>query len=267
MLSLVSVITMVLGKLLLGRETSCQKQISVIPIVIGVMMACFGDMSHTALGLFYTCLSVLLSSLKVLASGEMLTGKNELHPVDLLGHMAPLALVQCLIMSVINGEHTSIYERWSTDFNPMVDPYPLGVVFLSGVMSFFLNIASLQANKATSPLTLCIAAHVKQVLLIIISCVVFHVVVTPLNAAGIVVVLIGSAAYSYISILEKQRKNAEAGSATAKPQEEFEPLKKPPSPFDSDNANANDDTEFSDVGIDDDEDQDLEIQVRKIGVV
>jgi hypothetical protein len=101
----------------------------------------------------------IAAALKGVLGGELLSGDLKLHEMDLLSKMCPLALLQIGLASILTGEVSAIIGRWD-DIMSSSAPQ---VVMLSGVLSFTLNVSSLVANKVTSPLTLAIAANIKQV--------------------------------------------------------------------------------------------------------
>jgi drug/metabolite transporter (DMT)-like permease len=106
-----------------------------------------------------------------------------------------------LFFAFVTGELSAIWARWHELANSFAWP----VVIFSGFLAFSLNICSLLANKATSPLTLTVVANVKQVLMIVLSTILYSTPVSHLNAIGILVVIIGSARYSYEGLRDEQR--------------------------------------------------------------
>lgn len=116
-----------------------------------------------------------------------------------------LAYFQCLLAALFTGEIADVSRQWIDEFYPQQNYKPLLMVALSGVVAFFFNLASFQANKHTSPLTMCIAGNFLQVSIMILSTICFDVEVTSLNALGIAVTLAGSAWYSYTALMEKEQ--------------------------------------------------------------
>jgi Triose-phosphate Transporter family len=102
--ALVPVIVMAISMFYYGKSFSLQRKLSVLPIVFGVALAFYGDMSFTPIGAFYTLFCVVLAALKAVAGGELLTGDLKLHEIDLLSKMCPLALLQIGLVSVLTGK-------------------------------------------------------------------------------------------------------------------------------------------------------------------
>lgn len=197
--SLVPAIVMAISIFYYNRTVSTMKKYTVLPIVFGVALTFYGDLSYTAIGAFYTLFCVLLAALKSVTAQELLTGDLKLHEIDLLSKMAPLALLQIGFLALISGEVAEIYDRWG-ELSVTAAPQ---VVLLSGLLSFTLNVSSFIANKTTSALTLSIAANVKQVLIVAFATAYFGDDIAMLNGAGIVTVILGSSAYGYVSAYGK----------------------------------------------------------------
>ncbi|RYH05433.1 hypothetical protein EON65_44700 [archaeon] len=197
--ALVPVIVLVVTMVYFKRAYSQERKWAVVPIVVGVATAFYGDMRYTTIGIVYTGFCVVLAALKAVIGGELLTGDLKLSEMDLLYKMCPLALLQLGTISILNGEVAAIMSNWDT---LSVSSAPQ-VVLLTGVLSFSLNVSSFIANKVTSPLTLCIAANIKQVLLVAFGTIYFGDHVSLINGLGIMIVIIGSYRYGVVTISEK----------------------------------------------------------------
>jgi uncharacterized membrane protein len=186
--SLVPVVAMFLSILYYKKKYSSERKLAVIPIVIGVAFTFYGDISFTTIGVFYTGLCVLLAALKVVVGGEILTGDLKMHEMDLLSKMCPLALLEISFLAYSAGELSAIYANW----HEIVQSSAPQVLLFSGLLSFSLNVCSFIANKVTSPLTLCISANVKQVLVVAMSSLYFGDSIGLVNMLGIGMVVFGS---------------------------------------------------------------------------
>ncbi|KAL1919439.1 uncharacterized protein VTP21DRAFT_2132 [Calcarisporiella thermophila] len=197
--------TMLLSIAFLQKSYSPEIYISLVPVVLGVVFATFGDYNYTPVGCFLTVLGTLLAALKTVATNRVQVGRFKLHPLDLLLRMSPLAFLQTMIYAQISGELADLRL-----FLRAIEPeavYPLASALLAnGVIAFFLSVVSFTANKKTSALTMTVAANVKQVLTIMLAVLIFHLNISLTNAVGILLTLVGGAWYTSIELKEKSRK-------------------------------------------------------------
>ncbi|KAF9285468.1 UAA transporter [Mortierella alpina] len=210
------VFTIAISVAFLSKRYSGMTYLSLLPLLLGVYMATVGDYSYTAMGFFLTVLGAVLAATKTVVTNRIQVGRLQLHPLDLLLRMSPLAFVQTVIFSWMKGELDEVVVFCKTDMS-----YKLIMALLvNGIIAFFLNYVSFTANKKTSALTMTVAANVKQVLSIIVAVTVFNTTIGFLNGLGIVMTLLGGACYSYVDWREKNMR--------ARPMTPAFPLPSPP---------------------------------------
>lgn len=129
-----------------------------------------------------------------------------LHPLDLLTRTSPLALVQCALYAHLSGELDTLrhwkIERYTTAHAGVL-PSHVGLLFANGLIAFALNVVSFEANRRAGALSMGVAANVKQVLTVLCAVSMFQLTISPTNALGIVLTLLGGAWYAAVEYREK----------------------------------------------------------------
>jgi drug/metabolite transporter (DMT)-like permease len=189
-------VTMVLSYFILSKRSSTFLVLSMVPICLGVMLTVSGDLDLTFIGLVYTAIGTFLSALKVVVCNKFLKGTYEMHPLDLLARVAPLAFVQTAVM-VYFLEWQELSSEWHKYAD---DSVVLFSVFGSGFMAWLLNVTNFYTNQKTSPVTLTVGGNVKQILTILLSIVIFDTQISFTGALGIAVTVVGAMAYSFVNL-------------------------------------------------------------------
>ncbi|KAL8639473.1 MAG: hypothetical protein Q9228_003504, partial [Teloschistes exilis] len=160
--------------------------ISLIPVIVGVMLASYGDLTATTVGFIITLFGTCLAAVKTVATNRLQTAGLHLSALELLYRMSPIACLQSLFVAYLTGEFARFEPR-------AFGTAGLLLLLGNGAIAFGLNVASFEANKRAGALTMTIAANIKQVLTIILSVVLWDLPVSAMNAAGIALTLLGGA--------------------------------------------------------------------------
>jgi drug/metabolite transporter (DMT)-like permease len=181
-----------------------------------VALATAGDYYFTTLGFLLTLLGTLLAAIKTILTNRIQRNfSTPLHPLDLLLRMSPLACIQSIIYASLVGEPAKFITLIDTmSFSDRLTLLiKLGV---NGALAFGLNYISFAANKKTSPLTMTVAANLKQCLSIILGVWVFRLQVGWMNALGIIIALGGGAWYAKVEFGLQNKQTLDALKANGK---------------------------------------------------
>jgi hypothetical protein len=211
------IFTLALSTMMFGTRFSLRRLASLIPVMVGLGFATYGDYYATVWGLLLTLLGTFLAALKTIftnvlqsnsahipskSSSPLLPPALSLHPLDLLTRMCPLAFIQCVFYALLNGELDQVRE-WSSH---EMTWFKAAGLLVNGCIAFGLNVVSFTANKKAGALSMTVAANIKQVLTILSAVLLFDLDITLMNGAGIIFTLAGGAWYGYVDYEEKRRR-------------------------------------------------------------
>jgi solute carrier family 35 protein E1 len=203
--SSVPAFSVLLSTLLLGENFSTRIYISIFLVVAGVALSTFTELEFNTIGFVCAILASVANALQALLTGILLSGENRLDSINLLYNMAPLSAFMLLPFSLVIETFGITGEpSWIFDWKHQGTWYGIGMLLASGTIAFCLNYSSLLVVRYTSPLASNVAGNFKVVLSIFFSVLLFGTVLTPLNAFGCVVALVGVGAYNYFKFQEAQ---------------------------------------------------------------
>ncbi len=176
------VFTVAIYRIFFSNVYGLSTYLSLIPVILGVGLATYGDYYATVLGFYMTLLGAILAAIKTVVTNRMQTAGLHLTALEILYRLSPLAVAQSLLVGYMNGEVSAFWEfaYQPGNFNGKATM----ILLINAAMAFGLNLTSFTANKKAGALTMTVAANVKQILTILLSIAFWHLKVGWVNALG-----------------------------------------------------------------------------------
>ncbi|KAF4511135.1 hypothetical protein G6O67_002958 [Ophiocordyceps sinensis] len=163
--------------------------LNILVIVAGVALASFGEIQFSLIGFLYQIGGIAVEAVRIVMIQIMLSGEGlKMDPLVGLYYYAPV----CAAMNFVVALFTEI-----PNFNPQdVTRVGFGLLFANALIAFMLNVASVSLIGKTSGLVMTLTGILKNILLIIVSVVIWRTEITFIQVIGYGIALVGLTYYS-----------------------------------------------------------------------
>ncbi|EGC37582.1 hypothetical protein DICPUDRAFT_149816 [Dictyostelium purpureum] len=177
---------------LLGKVTPANETQSVVIMVLGALIAGWGDVTFDVVGSIYILFNCFVTAGYLIFIAKK-TKETQLNTFGLMFYCNILSMPATILLTyVTEWEGISSYEGYSD----------LGFQFcflMSSVQAFLLNYFIFLCSTLNSPLTTSITGQIKSILQTILGLFMFgDVIITPLLSIGLIASTIASFWYTYI---------------------------------------------------------------------
>ncbi|GJP32785.1 hypothetical protein CLOM_g17381 [Closterium sp. NIES-68] len=195
-------LTVAIQSLALQTEYDWQLCVSLLPVMLGAMLAYAPDV-HFALPTFLSALCcVVLSCATVICAEVLLKGKQ--YSLDSLNALYQLVPYSALILAppaaVLEG-----WQLWGW-FIAQANPWPAVIaILISGCFAFCLNFSLFYTIQKTSALTFNVAGNLKLVITLVFSWLLFRTPMAPISLLGCLLELVGVGCYGWAIFSMRKR--------------------------------------------------------------
>lgn len=198
-------------------------KLALIPIIIGVAMATVSDVRFNRYGFFWAILGILSTSYY-----QIFVKKKqkdlEANALQILYYQAPQAATMTFVLTPFLDEQFDL-QSTSAILASGLTPSQLevsGVLFLSCILAFCVNLSIFLVVGATSPISYNVLGHAKLLVILTFGIVAFGDDTNSTRLCGMALAFCGIVAYTHLKIrdAEEQKKEKERN----KEEETDEPL-------------------------------------------
>lgn len=157
-------------------------------IVIGVILASFGEIKFVMLGFLFQCGGIMFEAVRLVMVQRLLNSPDsKMDPLVSLYYFAP-------VCTVFNG---LIALAWEVPKVSMAEVHKVGLhnFALNAMVAFALNVSVVFLIGKTSSLVLTLCGVLKDILLVAASMMIWGTIVTPLQFIGYAIALGGLVYY------------------------------------------------------------------------
>ncbi|KAL1231757.1 Solute carrier family 35 member E1 [Trichinella pseudospiralis] len=193
------IFSVVCARFIIGEKQTKLIYMSLIPILLGVMIATVSEMSFSAVGLCSALCSTFTYAL-MNAYVKKVIKDTGLHHVRLLGLIAQTSCILLLpVWLIIDVSRYGIVE---VGFSKLT---VCGLVSASGFLNFAQNVCTFSLINQLSVLSYAIANVTKRIIVISSSLITLKNPVTPVNVGGMLLAVVGVFGYTQANQLMKSK--------------------------------------------------------------
>jgi drug/metabolite transporter (DMT)-like permease len=171
------------------EEPSLKRFLNILFIVAGVGLASFGEIDFSLAGFLFQVGGIVFEAMRLVMIQVLLSGDTQkMDPLVSLYYYAPV----CAVMNVIVAIGSE-----ANSFDPAdLAKAGYGLLILNAMVAFMLNVSSVFLIGKTSGLVMTLTGILKNILLVIISVMIWHTNISWLQFLGYAIALGGLVYYS-----------------------------------------------------------------------